>query len=214
MEKIYKYYKGTSLRDYQAYAKFKHRFFHAMNQMVRKIVVVSGALGVIAVFVVASHIATKHFWPKIVTAQVPLDMSNEMFRAKIESLKDGVVNELLSCEGAGYNEDSGLVTYDPTDAQYDSLVSNGKKTIVDKGEMSYGILQFKKSTVITYVKLKDSKVITGKEALLIALDKKSAAELSKFVMFETKGKASGDWKNCARTLNLDAKIDVIKQLAK
>ena len=140
------------------------------------------------------------------------DKSDYMYQEKIDTLKNAVVTQLLDCERSVYGDDDGLVTYDPTDTQY--LNNQTKKTIVDKGEMSYGVLQFKKSTVQYYTKLQTGKVITGKEALMIALDKESASKLAKYVMFETRNKASVDWKSCAIKYNLDSRIDIIKNLEK
>jgi hypothetical protein len=140
------------------------------------------------------------------------DKSGEMYDIKVEALKDAVVQDLLDCERSIYGDDDGLVTYDPTDAQFNN--NQNKRTIVDKGEMSYGVLQFKKSTVQYYSKLQTGKALTGKEALMIALDKEASSKLAKYIMFSTKGKASGDWKTCANKLNLDSRIDIIKNLEK
>jgi hypothetical protein len=143
------------------------------------------------------------------------DKSSQILQDKIEALKDDVVTQLLDCERAGHKDEDGLVTYDATDAQFEKFLNTQtKQTVVDRGEMSYGVLQFKKSTVKYFVKLQTGKDITGKEALMIALDEPEARKLAKFVAFETKNKMGKDWKNCTIKHNLDEKIDIIKQLEK
>jgi hypothetical protein len=130
------------------------------------------------------------------TAQIVMaeDTSVEKYANKIETLKAGVVEQLMSCEGAGYKEDDGIIIFD----------TNNKASI--------GLAQFQISTVQHYYKTLYGKTITRKEAVLIALDKQKAKELAQDVMFKTKNKASGDWYNCEKKLNLDAQIDVIKKL--
>lgn len=124
------------------------------------------------------------------------DTSHQMFQEKIESLKQGVVDQLMACESAGYKEEDGLIVFD----------SNAKASI--------GNAQWQVASVIHYVKLLRSKDITKKEAVLLALDRKEAGELAKQVMFETKNMAGRDWVNCDRKLGLDNQIKLIKQLEK
>lgn len=209
-------YWGKKLCEVYPHASWFQAKRFTFNRFMEKVLAVSGAIALFVGMLYGSFKTGQATTQSSVThANEVIDNSDKLFTSKIDSLKNAVVDELMACEGATYNEDSGLVTFDPTDAQFANMVnSQTKKTIVDKGEMSYGILQFKKSTVIYYNKLMTGKTLTGKEALLIALDKDESSKLAKFVMFETKGKASGDWKNCAKALDLDKKIDLIKKLEK
>lgn len=216
LKKLKLSYMGKELRDIYPHASWFQVMRFKFNKFMEKVIAVSAC---IALFVGMLYGAFKTgqatVQSSVTHANEVIDNSDKLFSQKIDALKNSIVDELMACEGATYNEDSGLVTFDPTDAQFAKMLNSGeKKTIVDKGEMSYGILQFKKSTVIYYVKMQTGKTITGKEALLIALDKDESSKLAKFVMFETKSKASGDWKNCARAKGLDGKIDLIKQLEK
>lgn len=141
------------------------------------------------------------------------DKSTAMYQAKIEDLKNKVMDKLMDCERFTYKDEDGLVTYDPTDAQFTKSISTGtKQTVVDKGEMSYGLFQFKKSTVVYFMEMKTGKKITKKEALLIALDTDKAKELAKYVAFETKNKIGKDWYNCNVKYGLDAQVDIIKSM--
>lgn len=208
-------YWGKKLCEVYPHASWFQTYRFKFNRFMEKVMAGSAA---VALFVGMLYGAFKTgqatTQSSVSYAKETIDNSDKLFSQKIDALKNAVVDELMSCEAAGHDEDSGLVTYDPTDAQYSKLVNSGKYTVVDKGEMSYGPLQFKKSTVIYYNKLKTGDTMTGKDAILTALDKEKSWELAKFVGFETKSKFSGDWKNCAKKLNLDSKVDMIKALEK
>lgn len=202
--KIYHNGKEINWRNQHGKISWFTRFQRWTVKWTKRVAFTAFVIGIIyGAFSAGSH-ATE------TTVVMAEDTSAAKYQDKIETLKNGVVDQLMKCERDVYGDDDGLVTYDPTDAQF--AKNQTKRTIVDKGEMSYGVLQFKKSTVIHYTKLKTGKQITGKEALLIALDQNQSSDLAKFVMFSTKGKASGDWRNCALKHNLDAQIDVIKKL--
>jgi hypothetical protein len=123
-------------------------------------------------------------------------LGQETFDSKIQSIKNKVVEEIKGCEGAGYTEKDGVIIFD----------SNNKASI--------GLLQFQKNTVIYYYKVLYGKDITGKEAILIALDDTKATELARDIMFKTGNKAGKDWVTCSRKNDSDSKIDIIKQLEK
>jgi len=124
------------------------------------------------------------------------DKSEIMFQNKIDALKKETVDLIKTCESSGHSEDDGVVIFD----------TNGKG--------SFGQFQFQKATVIHYYKLLYGKTLTGKEAIMLAMDTEKARELATKIMFETKNKAGKDWVNCERKFNVDAKIDIIKQLEK
>jgi hypothetical protein len=137
-----------------------------------------------------------HYNPSIKINTITVDNSKELLSTKIELLKAEVVATLRSCESAGYKEDNGIIIFD----------SNKVASI--------GTLQFQKLTIIYYYKALYNKVITGKEAVLIALDDNLSGKLATDIMFTTKNKASKDWYNCSQRHNLDQRIDIINQLTK
>lgn len=181
---------GKRMKDIYPYATKWQVFKFKVRKFVRSCVV---ALFLIAVIAVCAVIIRNSF-PKTVYLSKNVDISNEVYNRKIEDLKDTVVAKLASCESAGYSESDGIIIFD----------SNAKASI--------GQLQFQKTTVIHYYKTLYGKTITAKEAVLIALDTEKASQLAKDVIFTTKNKVSGDWYNCSKKFNLDAQVDLIKQL--
>lgn len=135
-----------------------------------------------------------------VPVEVTVDNSEAMFDKKIDSLEKALVENLRKCESAGFNEDYGLVTYDPKQGG-----ANNDKA------MSYGTLQFKKATVIYYYKSLYKQEITGKQAILIALDDEKAGKLAQDIIFTSKNLAD-DWLNCSNRLSLESQIKAIKAI--
>jgi len=131
-----------------------------------------------------------------------IDVSDVRFDRKIEDMKMRLVDELMSCESPGYKDEDGLITYDPQ-----------KGNTIPSKIPSIGRLQFKVSTVIYYSKILHNRIITPTEAIKIALDTDQAKVLAKNIMFLSKNKAN-DWLTCANELDLNRKIDIIKQLQK
>ena len=137
-----------------------------------------------------------------VEALVPeLPKTIDLTPAKIEALKADVVDRLLACESAGHTEDYGLVTFD----------QNKAGTLSSRNTPSFGILQFKVTTVQAFVKKQTGNDITGKEAILLALDAKEARALASYVIFDTEG-GIFHWANCAEKLKLVEEVTVLKKL--
>jgi len=122
---------------------------------------------------------------------------------KIEEIKDEVVNTLLKCESAGHSEEDGILIYD----------DNSSGTLSRVNKPSIGQLQFKVTTVQNYEKIRSGKVLTNKEAVILALDTEQAKELAKWIIFEQKG-GIFNWLNCAEKHNLAEEVTVIKKLLK
>ena len=114
--------------------------------------------------------------------------------AKIEKLKDEVVDKLISCESQGYKESDAPIIYD----------TNRK--------MSIGLAQFQIATVIYYEKVLYNRQITAKEAVLIALDETQTRELAKQIIFNSKSGVIKDWYNCSNRYKLQDKVQIIKEL--
>jgi hypothetical protein len=111
---------------------------------------------------------------------------------------------VVSCESknSGYTDNDGLITFDPSE-------SGNKKVEIP----SIGLYQFKKATVIAYVARLDNKKISGKEAVLLAIDETSARELASRIIFETQG-GIYNWLNCSKTNDIVKKVEFIKKLSK
>lgn len=113
---------------------------------------------------------------------------------KIESLKGAVLDDLKSCESSDVEESIGIIKFD----------SNSVASI--------GSYQFQVKTVIGYYKSLYNTEITGKEAILIALEDSKARELAKDIIFKENGGIE-NWKTCANRKDLRSKIGVIKMLS-
>lgn len=120
---------------------------------------------------------------------------------KIDALKDELVATLAKCESAGKPAEHGIITID----------NNKAGTITGQDVFSIGILQFKVSTVKAFVKQRDGKDISSRDAMLLALDPEQAKALAKYAIFETKG-GIFHWQNCATKHNLAAEVTIIKKL--
>lgn len=112
---------------------------------------------------------------------------------KIDELKDSMLDDLKSCESGGYSEDDGILIYDTNK------------------EVSIGQYQFQKKTVIYYYKTIYSKNITGKDAVIIALNTEEARQLASDIIFKT-DKGLSNWYNCTKKHNLQGRLDIIRQL--
>jgi len=179
--------------DGRKYSKWQVFKFRAIRRTKRTMLVMAG-LSVIgwSVYAGSNYIPRTVWAEKVVTT----DMSDSMFKSKIDSLKDKVVAEILSCESAGYKESDGLI-----------IMDTNKK-------LSVGLMQWQVSSVQYYSKTLNNVVLTPTEAIKLALDKEQATKLARDVMFRTKNKASKDWYNCSQRFNSDAKIDMILAMEK
>lgn len=121
--------------------------------------------------------------------------------AKINELKGNLVKDIKTCESGGYKESDGLITFDP------------HKTNKSVAPASIGSYQWKVASVKYYYNLLYGKTITGKEAILIALDDEKAGELTSDVIFKTDNGLS-NWINCSNKVGGKARLEVIKQLEK
>lgn len=184
-------YNGKPLKNIYAHATRWEVFKYKFAILMRKLVIASFILGAIYGAYNAGLASTD---PVIVEATKEVDVSDTRFSVRIQNLKEGVANQLMKCESAGYSENDGIVIFD----------SNAKPSI--------GQFQFQKNTVIHFYKTLYGKTITQKEAVLIALDTDKAKALAIDVMFKTTNKAGKDWVNCTKKYDLDKQIDLIKKM--
>ena len=200
-------HKGASLRDIYPHATRSQVYKYRVMKWLVKFTVAAVEVGIVYVLFAGCFFLGQNMKTNTVFAEreVTVDRSDEKLALKIDGLKNELVESLRKCESAGRKEQDGIIIYDP-------LVSNPSATS-KRDVPSIGTLQFKQSTVIYYYKTLYNKVITGKEAAMIALDDKKASELAKEIMFKTKNRAD-DWMNCSNKLGLNSQIELIKKLEK
>lgn len=171
-----------------------NRFKHSMKVLFKRIVLIVITVGVIVgIYEIGSLNSNR-----IVYRNQEVILDN--LTGKVNELKGQLVSEIKQCESGGIKEEDGLVTFDPH--------PKNKKVQVP----SFGSYQFKKSTVQYYYKKFYDKDISGKEAILIALDDQKAGELTSDIIF--KDEALNNWFNCSKKLNSRAKLDIINNLLK
>lgn len=194
MKTIKVFYHGTRLRDIYPHATKWQVLKWKITKFFRRLVLISFCIGVMwGAFKIGSVVSADTVYIAE-NKKTDTTLSN-----KIEELKQEVVSKIKNCESNGLNEDYGLVTFDPD--------KSGKEANI----ASYGLLQFKKPTVIQYVKQLRNKDITGKEAISLALNEKEATQLAYEVIFKVKG-GVWNWKNCADKTGVSKDIEVIRKL--
>lgn len=159
-----------------------------------------GSKGIIAVAViaVAFFIFNSHFnaWyeaetieyvaPRVAYASISME-------AKVEVLKEDILDRLMACESAGHSEEDGIIIFD------------------SNNEPSIGQFQFQRDTVVHYYGTLYGKEITRKDAVVIAVDTEKARELAHDIIFGVQGGVF-NWENCAESTGIVPEITVIKKL--
>lgn len=131
-------------------------------------------------------------------AAQPLEAAEIITPDTIEQMKNDVLNRLSQCESGGRDSEDGIVTFDPD--------KSGKPQNIP----SYGIFQFKAPTVQYYHKKRTGEDLTGKEAILLALDDEKARELASWIIFDTDAGSKNDWVICSRVKELNTLVDFVK----
>lgn len=152
-----------------------------------------GVLFMLIILVTAAYSADKAKATEV--RYVDRTIQTDSLSIKIEELKTEVVNTLKSCESAGAKETDALIVFD----------TNSKASV--------GNFQYQVKTPIYYSKKLYNKVITPKEAVLLALDERQAAELTKDIVFKTDAGLK-NWLLCSQKNQLENKVNFIKELAK
>lgn len=124
---------------------------------------------------------------------VPIAHAEDVSPEKIAELKAGVVEKLKQCESHEATEEDAVIN--PTDG----------------GSPSFGLLQFKITTVQHYMDKFRGEKVTRYEALQIAMDEERARELAMEIIFEEVG-GVWNWENCANKQNLAPRIEFIREL--
>ena len=112
--------------------------------------------------------------------------------SKVDEMKRDVLDRLSKCESGGLASETGIDTID----------TNNK--------VSYGVFQFQKATVQYYWQKMTGEKISGKEAILIALDDVKARELASWIIFETDAGSAKDWVRCSHRDDLTTLVEFIK----
>jgi hypothetical protein len=196
MKKIKVFFMGSKLCEVYPYATKWEVLKYKTMKLLRKVVIASFLVGIIyGSFMVGTQTVKTEYVRAV--EEVKVDVSSEMLKEKIESLKNKVVDDLIACESNG-NEDAGILKIETR--------ANGDQ------QVSIGVLQFKQSTVQIMWKRVHGAEITGKEAVMVAIDANRARELAKEHIFKTNIPPSSDWTNCSAKHSLDERVKMIKQL--
>lgn len=113
---------------------------------------------------------------------------------RIDMLEYEVVDSLAKeCETKGVKEPDAAIILDSNE------------------QMSLGAWMWQIKSVQHYVKLFEDRDINRVEAIQIAIDHNKARELTRKVIFEDE-KGVWNWANCAKKLDLEAQVKLIKKL--
>ena len=190
------FFMGKKMCEIYPYASKWQVLKFKVRKFFRKVIIASFCIGVVyGAFKIGSVVSAD----TVTYATQEVVKSDNSLKAKIETLKWQIIDTLQSCESGELGDDYGLVTFDPD--------KSGKTANI----ASYGLLQFKKPTVIQYVKQLRGKDISGKEAILLALNEKEATQLAYEIIFQVKGGVE-NWYTCAKKTNAHANIEIIRKL--
>ena len=160
---------------------------------VNKLVVVSFLVLIATAFVASKNSTQTYEVVGLNTAKA--ELTPDKLAEKIVELKQNVLDELsLNCEAKGISEPDGIIILD----------TNNK--------MSLGRFQFQITTVQHYVKKFESRDITRREAIEIAIDPERATPLAEKIIFEEGGLKS-NWTNCTNRLQLEKDVEIINKLS-
>lgn len=178
---------GKRMRDIYPFASKWQVFKYRVRKFFRRVCLI--ALGVVLVVIMGTVIREMFPVYKVQEKQVILDN----LTIKIDQLKGEIIADIKKGECGHYTDDDGIIIFD----------SNKKASI--------GCYQFQKSTVIYYYKKLYGQDITGREAVLIALDDKKASQLTYDIVF---GELEGwrNWFNTGKKYNIKERLEIIRNL--
>lgn len=168
---------------------FKQKVRNFFKQVIKWMVIIAILAGIIQYF--------RWAYPMTVVNVRETITQVDTLTPKINELKDEVLDLLKECESGGASEETGLVVFDSNKVA------------------SLGQYQFQKATVVAYYKKLYNKDITGKEALMIALDSDQARKLASDIIFTTTNdKGVNNWYNCTKKQGLESKVAFINKISK
>ena len=112
--------------------------------------------------------------------------------AKVEAMKESIIDKIQACESAGHTEEEAII-------------------IIDNGQLSLGTFQFFRPTIIHYYQTLYNQEITMKEAAYIAFDDVKARQLAYDIIWDVEG-GYKEWLNCSQKTGVVPEIEVIKKL--
>ena len=193
-KKVKLYINGIRKKDIYQYMTKWQIFLHRVKTFFKVLV---GGIILVAMLVGIFELGA-FLKPNVVYKDKEVVLDNLV--VKVNELKGQLVSEIQKCESAGYDENDGIITFDG---------NKNKKVEIP----SIGTYQWKKSSIIYYYDTLYQKDITGKEAVLIALDDEKAGQLASDVIFRTDNGLS-NWLNCSRKMGSVQKLQVINSLLK
>lgn len=188
-KKIRMYYMGKRMKDVYLH-KTKWQLFVLK---VKHFIKVCFWCALLVAIIIGIFESGSYLKPQVVYKQVEKEVILDNLTGKVNQLKGELVQDIRNCEGGGYVEDDGLIIFD----------SNKVASI--------GVYQFQKKTVIHYYKQFYNQELTGKEAILLALDEEKANELATKIIFEAENGLS-NWYNCSKKINGQGRLNIIKEL--
>lgn len=191
MKKMKVFIQGKRMRDIYPFASKYQVFKYRVRKFFRRLMLI--VVGTIVVFIAGTII--RELFPVTVYEVQEKEVVLDNLKIKVDQLKGEIIADIKKGECGHYTDDDGIIIFD----------SNKKASI--------GCYQFQKDTVIYYYKKFYGKDITGREAVLIALDDQKASELTYKIVF---GEENGwrNWYNTGKKYNLEARLKVIRELEK
>jgi len=175
--------------------------FQVFKERVKRVFRLCVLVVVLVGIVVGIAIVGRYVSPQIVYKQEVREVILDNLTSKVNELKGNLVNDLKYCESGGFSESDGLVTFDPHPTKKQVQIP------------SFGLYQFKKSTVQHYYRILYAQEVNDLEAIQIALSGAKSSELASDIIFKTENGLS-NWYNCSKKLGLQGRLNLIKELEK
>lgn len=189
------YYMGKLIQPNQ-YTRFQ-RIKMKVKYFFKTLAILLGKMSLTATVIVMIYMAGQVSSPVHVLAE---QVNQDRLPAKIESMKNNLVDEIAKLETQGAKTEDGLIVFD----------DNKSGTLSRKDKVSIGCMQFKVGTVQHYSKQLYGKDLNNYEATLLALDCSKAKELAKEVIFKVRG---GIFNWSVATKEMATKVEIIRQLS-
>ncbi len=155
-------------------------------------------LVIFTIFFGVGYIGSKMF-PTVKYEQIEKEVVLDNLTAKVDELKASLIKDIFDIERAGHKESDGLITWDPN--------PNHKSVQI----ASIGSCQFKVSTIQYYMTKLHQKTLSGKDAILLALDDEKCKQLMNDVIFTEKD-GWKNWLNSGIKVNAQARLAIIREL--
>ncbi len=161
------------------------------------------AIGILLFGAVGAHMwVSKELVATKIVPVVHADVTPEITtEAKVQQLKQMLINDMASCEYLGYDQNTAIPKWD----------DNNAGTLPLKDKLSYGQMQWKISTMQRMYKTLHGTDLSNYEAILKAMDAKQAREIALDAWINIKGSIN-EW-SCA-TEAMKTRVEDIRFLTK